>query len=92
MMQRTISTIGLLLCAAMISAQTPKDVKFRFTEANDLTMTGRLFSDNPNPYHRVDTERFKGFVGKENLQVRETSGMACMFTTNSSVIFGAWDI
>ena len=43
MMKRTIFTIGLLLCAAMISAQTPKDVKFRFTEANDLTMTGRLF-------------------------------------------------
>lgn len=86
MMKRTVFIIGLLLCAAMISAQTPKDVKFRFTEANDLTMTGRLFSDNPNPYHRVDTVRFKGFVGKENLQVRETSGMACMFTTNSSVI------
>ena len=59
MMKRTVFIIGLLLCAAMISAQTPKDVKFRFTEANDLTMTGRLFSDNPNPYHRVDTERFK---------------------------------
>ena len=50
MMKRTVFIIGLLLCAAMISAQTPKDVKFRFTEANDLTMTGRLFSDNPNPY------------------------------------------
>ncbi len=68
------------------NAQTPKDVKYTFTEANDLTMIGRLFNNNPNPYHRVDTVKYKGFTPKENLQVRETSGMACLFKTNSTTV------
>ena len=67
-------------------AQTPKNVKYKFTEANDLTMIGRMFDNNPNPYHRVDTVKYKGFTEKENLQVRESSGMACVFKTNSTTV------
>ncbi len=70
----------------MTSAQTPKDVKYTFTEAADLTLIGRLFTDNPIPYHRVDTTRFKGFTASENFQVRQGAGIACVFRTNSTVI------
>lgn len=78
----------LTICcwALLLSAQTPKDVKFVFTEASNLTMVGQLFTDNPNPYHRVDTTRFHGFTASENLQVRESAGKTCAFRTNSSVI------
>ena len=36
-------------------------------------MVGKLMPDTPNPYHRVDTVRFKGFTSAENAQVRMSS-------------------
>lgn len=57
-----------------------------FTKASDLTLTGKLFYDIPNPYHRVDTVKFKGFTKGENQQVRTSSGIACLFSTNSKTI------
>lgn len=75
------------LCLGTASfAQTPKNVKYTFTEASDLTLIGKLFPDTPNPYHRVDTVKYKGFTKSENLQVRQSSGIAVVFKTNSSVI------
>ena len=62
------------LCLGTASfAQTPKNVKYTFTEASDLTLIGKLFPDTPNPYHRVDTVKYKGFTKSENLQVRQSS-------------------
>lgn len=82
--------IDLLLCVTLLLFLTATSVKgsvnYVFTEANDLTMVGRLFNDNPNPYHRVDTVRFKGFTVSENSQVRQTSGQACLFRTNSTTV------
>ncbi len=81
---------GLLLCLMLgtfsLNAQDMKKVKFKFVEANDLTMIGRLFDNNPNPYHRVDTIKYKGFTKYENFQVRMTAGMACSFKTTSTII------
>lgn len=56
-----------------------------YTEASDLTLTGKLI-DTPNPYHRVDTVRFKGFTKSENNQVRNSAGIAVAFRTNSPTI------
>ena len=56
-----------------------------YTEASDLTLTGKLI-DTPNPYHRVDTVRFKGFTKSENNQVRNSAGIAVAFKTNSPTI------
>ena len=84
-MIKKISSFAILLATlCSLSAQTPKDVKYKFTEATQLTMIGRLFDNNPTPYHRVDTVKYKGFTTKENLQVRESSGIACLFKTNST--------
>ncbi len=59
---------------------------FRFTEASSLNIIGKLFNDTPNPYHRVDTCRFKGFTKGENEQVRCSAGLAVLFSTNSSAV------
>lgn len=67
-------------------AMPAKAVKYVFTEAKDLTLIGKMFYNTPNPYHRVDTVKYKGWQGGENLQVRESSGIACVFKTNSSTI------
>ena len=68
----------------MLSGAAARD--YKFTEASSLTLTGKLFPDTPNPYHRVDTLWFKGFTNGENLLVRQASGIACAFRTNSSSI------
>ena len=67
----------------MTGAQTPS--KFIYTEASDLTLTGKLMN-TPNPYHRVDTVKFKGFTASENKQVRNSAGIAVAFKTNSTDI------
>ena len=58
----------------------------RYVSATELTIVGKLFPDTPNPYHRIDTVRFKGFTPAENIQVRESAGMAIAFRTNSPYI------
>ena len=59
----------------------------QWTEASSLTLIGKLFPDTPNPYHRIDTVRFKGFTKHENAQVRMSSGIAVCFVTNSPYIY-----
>ncbi len=81
-----VSIVLMVCCMTYTSVQAASKVSYVFTEAKDLTMVGRLFDDNPNPYHRVDTVRFKGFTSGENLQVRQSSGIACAFKTNSTTI------
>ncbi len=67
-------------------SQNSEKVSFHFTEASGLTLVGKIMDDTPNPYHRVDTSRYKGFTAAENRQVRCPAGLAVLFRTNSSVI------
>ena len=77
---------ALLGLTTLTQAQTPNKVEYTFTEASDLTLIGKLFPDTPNPYHRIDTVKHKGFTKYENLQVRQSSGIAVTFKTNSTTI------
>ncbi len=77
---------ALISLSTLAQAQTPKKVEYTFTEASDLTLIGKLFPDTPNPYHRIDTVKHKGFTKYENLQVRQSSGIAVSFKTNSTTI------
>ncbi len=77
----------IAVCAMLLAALTaPAQENIRFTEASDLTLVGKLMPDTPNPYHRVDTVRFKGFTKSENSQVRMSSGLAVAFRTDSKAI------
>lgn len=84
-MKRVIALVVLSLAVVSASAQK-KQVNYRFTEASSLTMVGKLMPDTPNPYHRVDTVRFKGFTKTENKQVRMSAGLAVAFKTDSKTI------
>ena len=79
-----------LCCAALLlAALTALPLgaqEYVYQEASSLTLVGKLFPDTPNPYHRVDTVQYKGFTKAENLQVRESSGIAVAFRTNSPSI------
>ena len=75
-----LALVAATFCCQTLVAQTV------YTEASTLTLTGKLFPDTPNPYHRIDTVKYKGFTPAENLQVRESSGIAVAFRTNSTYI------
>ena len=78
--------ICFLLAAALnLPAQNKHFDHYRFTEASTLTMIGKMLPTE-NPYHRVDTNRFKGFTPSENLQVRCPAGLAVAFRTNAPSI------
>lgn len=83
-MKKFILTALALALAITASAQTK--VNYAYTEASDLTMVGKLMTNTPNPYHRVDTVKFKGFTKSENKQVRMSSGLSVAFKTDSKSI------
>ena len=85
-MKRLLTLIALAVISTVLCAQTPKNVKYYFTEASELNLIGKILKDTPNPYHRVDTVKYKGFTKGENNQVRSSAGLAVLFKTNSSVI------
>ena len=81
-MKRLFAAFALLtLLGTGLSAQ-----EMVFKDATQLTLTGKLFEDTPNPYHRVDTVRFKGFTESENIQVRCAAGLAVLFRTDASTL------
>ena len=81
-MKKLVLSLILAGISFLIGAQTPSTPQYVYTEASDLTLTGKLM-DTPNPYHRVDTVKFKGFTRGENVQVRNSAGIAVAFRTNS---------
>ena len=84
-MKRILFSLILTGISFLMGAQTPSSSRFVYTEASDLTLTGKLM-DTPNPYHRVDTVKFKGFTTSENNQVRNSAGIGVAFRTNSKNI------
>lgn len=85
-MKKLSVLLAVSLICVLAFAQTPGKVEYKFTEASELNLIGKLFPDTPNPYHRVDTVRFKGFTPGENCQVRCPAGLAVLFRTNSKAI------
>lgn len=85
-MKKVLLAFLLFAVAIAMGAQTPKNVTYVFTEASELTLVGKLFMDTPNPYHRVDTLKYKGFSKSENGQVRMSAGISVAFKTTSTVI------
>ena len=85
-MKRIMTFFALVSVACALNAQTPKNVRYVFTEASELNLIGKIHKETPNPYHRVDTVKYKGFTRGESLQVRCPAGMAVLFKTNSTTI------
>ncbi len=85
-MKRFSVILITVLISLSLSAQKSKKTTYTFTEASELTLIGKIHEDTPNPYHRVDTVKYKGFTEYENQLVRLPAGLAVLFRTNSSVI------
>lgn len=80
----TMVTTALLIMSA--GAVTSNKAEFCYTDATELTITGKLMLDTANPYHRVDTAKFKGFTETEIIHIQQSAGIAIAFRTNSSAI------
>ena len=77
----------ITLIALFSMTMHAQKVEYVYTEAADLTLIGKLMpGKTQNPYHRVDTTLYKGFTSRENHLVRMSSGMGCVFKTNSRSI------
>ncbi len=90
-MKRLLTILALAAAVATmsdaeLSAATPKNIKYVFKEASELNLIGKILDNTSNPYHRVDTCKYKGFTPGENNQVRCSAGLAVLFKTNSSTI------
>lgn len=76
----------IILTNLYLGAQKAPKITYKFTEASELNLVGKIHEGTPNPYHRVDTVKYKGFTEFENQLVRLPAGLAVLFKTNSSVI------
>ncbi|GEM_PF-110115 len=74
------------LVTGAIAKQRIQETNYRFTEAYELNLIGKMMEGTPNPYARVDTCKYKGFTVAENRQVRCPTGLAVLFKTNSKAI------
>lgn len=84
-MRKFFSLVALLCSVTFLSAQNSGFQDFYFTEASSLTMVGKMMPTS-NPYHRIDTTKYKGFLSKEVRQIQCPTGIAIAFKTNSSSI------
>lgn len=75
--------LTVLMFATISQAAAPK---LKFHDAKQFTLVGKLMPGTPNPYHRIDTVKYKGFDKKELLQVRESAGLSIAFKTTSRTI------
>ena len=82
-MKRIFCSLILWGVVALMSVAAPK---LKFYDAQQFTMVGKLMTGTFNPYHRIDTVKYKGFDKKELLQVRESAGMSIAFKTSSRTI------
>ena len=84
-MRLTVSMV-LAFCLSIAVAAQDKAPEYIYAEASELTLTGKVFPDTPNPYHRIDTARFHGFTKEELRLVTESAGIAVAFKTDSPSI------
>ena len=73
---------ALFLSFLSVNAQN-----IEFKDATSLTMVGQLFPFNENPYQRIDPTVYQGFDKVETTHVRQCSGMAVAFKTDSPSIW-----
>lgn len=85
MMKKLILAFAAALLFPLFS-MAAEQVDYRYTEATQLTIVGKLYPDTPNPYYRLDLDRFTGFTEKEIERIKMSSGMAVSFVTNATSI------
>ena len=86
-MKRLISIFVLLILLVPSFAQNKfASADFVWTEASELTLTGKVFQDTPLPYQRMDFDRFGGWTEKDIARLEMSAGVIVTFETDSPEI------
>ena len=85
-MKRYILVFAAILFYVAAFAQEDSSVEYKYVDATKLTVVGKVFNDTPVPFHRLDTEKFKGFNEKEATLMTYSSGIAIAFQSDSPSI------
>lgn len=81
-MKRIIIIISaLFLLAGSATAQ-----KIIYTEATDLTIVGKVFPKTPDPYKRMDFNKYQGWTERDIALLNMSSGIIVSFKTDSPSI------
>lgn len=83
---RLVVTVIAILVSVAALAAADGEPRYVYTEASTLTMVGKMFPDTPNPYHRIDTVKYKGFGVSEATRLMLSSGLSIAFRTDSRSI------
>lgn len=82
--------LKLFLIPALVlfctSAAAAEPIRYKYVEASDLTMVGKVFSKTSNPYQRVDSLMIKHVLKGAKGHAMQSSGIAVCFKTNSKAI------
>lgn len=82
-----LKTFGRGLARAVLDYLTEDyQYKHKFVEASSLTLGGKMFPDTPEPYERLDLEKYTGFTEDERRSIRKSAGIFVLFRTNSTSI------
>lgn len=85
-MKRLVILIAAMVCAVAAYSQDESSVEYKYVDATKLTVVGKVFNDTPQPFHRLDTEKFQGFNEKEKRLMTYSSGIAIAFKSDSPSI------
>ncbi len=78
----------LLIAAALLFSSVASFADDRFyTEASELTLTGKVFQNTPNPYQRMDFTKYGSWTDKDVDLLEMSSGIIVSFKTNSPEIY-----
>lgn len=79
-----------LFCWFNISSATAQQKEqLNFTNAQQLTIIGKS-EETVNPYHRIDSNKYKGLPPRVAQLLTNAAGLAISFKTNSTVIAAKW--
>ena len=76
----------LIILAALMAVLPAGAQEFKFVEATDLTIVGKVFPNTPDPYKRMDYSKYGGWVAKDTGLLNMSSGIIVVFRTDAPCI------
>ena len=79
-----LALLAVLCISSVCSARSEKII---YCDAAQMGILGKIDKVTPNPYHRVNTELYKGMTKDEARKVKCSAGLAIAFRTNAKSIW-----
>ena len=76
----------LIILAALMAVLPAGAQGFKFIEATDLTIVGKVFPNTPDPYKRMDYTKYGGWVEKDINLLNMSGGIIVTFRTDAPAI------